>query len=170
MVIMYTFITCSVGATERTKPAYVYVRVPDNRGNAWLSCQFSSPLIHLQYDLGVSSYYSMSSQYIAHTRTRVSTRIYRIVGGFHGMVASNAIQYLPFLSFHQCHHHIHISSSSESQSMSMSASFASRFNCARPVSSSKYSGCCSASLTNSTPRSRYSFLTTSEHAVQALNG
>lgn len=81
MVIMYTFITCSVGATERTKPAYVYVRVPDNRGNAWLSCQFSSPLIHLQYYLGVSSYYSMSSQYIAHTRTRVSTRIYRIVGG-----------------------------------------------------------------------------------------
>ena len=99
MVIMYTFITCSVGATERTKPAYVYVRVPDNRGNAWLSCQFSSPLIHLQYDLGVSSYYSMSSQYIAHTRTRVSTRIYSIVGGFHGMVASNAIQSLPFLSF-----------------------------------------------------------------------
>lgn len=64
----------------------------------------------------------------------------------------------------------HISSSSDSQSMSMSASFASRFSCASPVSSSKYSGCCRASATKSNPRVRYSLRTMSEHAVHPLKG
>ena len=40
-----------------------------------------------------------------------------------------------------------------------------RLSSARPVSSSKYSGFCNASVTNSMPRSRYSFLTMLEHAV-----